>query len=244
MGYEKQIFSHGANMGVSLPSGQKLNSTEKPRIVPVANGPLYLINSQVPERIENLQNSRGETIFKVVSVALCRCGGSNNKPFCDGTHSSLGFSSENKNPPQAKDRRKDYAGKNITVHDNRGICSHSAECLRNLESVFRLGERPWINPDGATVESIIETVRKCPSGALSYSVDGIEHIDQEGRMPLVTVQKNGPYRVEGGVELVGISSWAEGASREHYTLCRCGASNSKPFCDGTHLQIRFKDDKN
>ena len=218
--------------------------TGKPSIILATNGPLYLVNSQLPERVENLQNSRGEAIFKISSIALCRCGGSNNKPFCDGTHSALGFSSENKSPPQTKDRRKDYVGKNITVHDNRRICSHSAECLRNLESVFRLGERPWINPDGATTESIVETVGKCPSGALSYSVDGIEHRDPESRKPMVTVEKNGPYRVEGGVELVGVGSWGEGASREHYMLCRCGASNNKPFCDGTHLQIKFKDHKN
>ena len=109
---------------------------------------------------------------------------------------------------------------------------------------IRLGERPWINPDGATLESIIETVKKCPSGALSYSVKGLENRDQLGRKPLVTVGKNGPYYVTGDVELAGIENWAVGASKEHYTLCRCGASNNKPFCDGTHLSINFKDERN
>jgi CDGSH-type Zn-finger protein len=218
---------------------------EKPKIMPVSNGPLYLINSQTPRIIENLKNSREEPISKIVSVALCRCGGSKDKPFCDGTHRSLGFSSENKNVPQTgEDKRKNYVGKGITVHDNRRICSHSAECVRNLESVFRLGQRPWINPNGASTESVIETVKKCPSGALSYSTDDIEYRDQEDRKPLVIVEKNGPYRVQGGIELVGINNWGKGASKEHYTLCRCGASNNKPFCDGSHLQIRFKDDKN
>jgi CDGSH-type Zn-finger protein len=216
----------------------------KPQIIPVSNGPLYLINSQRPENVENLQNSKGEPISKIVNVALCRCGGSKNKPFCDGTHGPLGFSSENNSPPQTIDRRKDYFGKKITVHDNRRSCSHSAECLRNLESVFCLEERPWINPDRATVQSIIDTVKKCPSGALSYSIDGVEHRNQIDRKPLVIVDKNGPYRIEGGIELIGIDNWAAGASKEHYTLCRCGASNNKPFCDGTHLSIKFKDEKN
>lgn len=94
------------------------------------------------------------------------------------------------------------------------------------------------------MESIIETIRKCPSGALSYSVDGIEHRDEEDAKPIVIVQKNGPYLIRGEIELVGVNDWAEGASKEHYTLCRCGASNNKPSCDGSHLQIRFKDDKN
>lgn len=218
--------------------------SDKPKIMPIPNGPLYLINSSTPQRVENIFNSKGEPIYKITSVALCRCGGSKNKPFCDGTHGPLGFLSENKGPAQTADRRKDYVGKKITVHDNRRICSHSAECLRNLESVFRLGERPWINPDGATFESIIDTVKKCPSGALSYSVKGLENRDQLGRQPLVMVGKNGPYYVTGGVELAGIENWAAGASKEHYALCRCGASNNKPFCDGTHLSIGFKDEKN
>jgi CDGSH-type Zn-finger protein len=214
----------------------------KPKLKPVPNGPLYLINSDKPQQVENLQNSNGEPISKIVSVALCRCGGSKTKPFCDGTHGPSHFSSENKSPPQTADRRKDYFGKKITVHDNRRICSHSAECLRNLESVFNLEQRPWINPDQATVESVIDTVKKCPSGALSYSLDGIEYRDQTERKPVVIVDKNGPYRVVGGIELVGIENWAIWASKEHYTLCRCGASNNKPFCDGTHLSIKFKDD--
>lgn len=218
--------------------------TKKPQIVPVPDGPLYLISSHVPEEVENLQNSIGEPISRIVSVALCRCGGSRNKPFCDGMHGPSGFSSANKSPPQTADRRKDYVGKEITIHDNRRICSHSAECLRNLESVFHLGERPWINPDGATVQSAIATVKKCPSGALSYSVQGIEHRDQDVRKPVVIVERNGPYCIQGGIELTGINNWGEGASKEHYTLCRCGASNNKPFCDGTHHSIEFKDEKN
>jgi CDGSH-type Zn-finger protein len=217
-------------------------SAAKPKIKPIPNGPLYLINSDKPQQIDNLQNSKGEPISKIVSVALCRCGGSRSKPFCDGTHGPSHFSSENKSSPQTADRRKDYVGKKIVVHDNRRICSHSAECLRNLESVFNLEQRPWINPDQATVELIIDTVKKCPSGALSYSIDGVEHRDQTERRPFVTVDKNGPYRVQGGIELIGVENWAVGASKEHYTLCRCGASGNKPFCDGAHLQIRFKDD--
>jgi CDGSH-type Zn-finger protein len=200
-----------------------------------------LINSDVPQIVENLLNSRHEPVSKIQTVPLCRCGGSNNKPFCDGTHARIGFSSENNNPPHAPDKRKDYFGKNITVHDNRRICSHSAECLRNLESVFNLEERPWINPDQAAVESVIDAVRKCPSGALSYSMDGVEHRDQTERKPVIIADKNGPYRVEGGIELIGVENWASGASKEHYTLCRCGASNNKPFCDGTHLSIKFRD---
>jgi uncharacterized Fe-S cluster protein YjdI len=95
----------------------------------------------------------------------------------------------------------------LKISYDRRICSHSAECLRNLESVFNLENWPWINPDRATVESVIETVKKCPSGALSCSINGIEHKDQTIRKPIVIVDKDGPYRIEGGVELIGIGKW-------------------------------------
>jgi uncharacterized Fe-S cluster protein YjdI/CDGSH-type Zn-finger protein len=135
-------------------------------------------------------------------------------------------------------------GNKITIHDNRKIRSHAAECVNNLPSVFQLNARPWINPAGAEMEEIINTIRKCPSGALSYSIDGIEYKDHDERKPKVTVSKDGPYVITGGIDMIGDNiQFAEGSSREHYTLCRCGASNNKPFCDGMHKVISFKDDK-
>src|SRR5919198_308877 len=202
---------------------------EKPKIMPLPNGPYYLLNDMKPKIVENLQNSKGEPLSTVTGVALCRCGASKNKPFCDGTHATIGFSSENKGTEKdvsgeekkvIKDKRKDYVGKKITVHDNRRICSHAAECVNKLPSVFRLNARPWIDPDGANVEEIINTIRKCPSGALSYSIDGMEHRDQNDRNPLVTVSKDGPYLITGGIELIG-DNIQFGASKEYYTLYRC-----------------------
>jgi CDGSH-type Zn-finger protein len=57
---------------------------------------------------------------------------------------------------------------------------------------------------------------------------------------MITVTNDGPYAVTGGVELAAVP-FGDGASREHYTLCRCGGSKNKPFCDGTHWSIGFKD---
>jgi uncharacterized Fe-S cluster protein YjdI len=99
-------------------------------------------------------------------MALCRCGGSANKPFCDGTHARISFSSH-KRPDCVPDRRDHYVGAGVTIHDNRGICQHAGFCTDNLSKVFRLHQEPWIEPDGATVEAIIDQVRQCPSGALS-----------------------------------------------------------------------------
>jgi CDGSH-type Zn-finger protein len=222
----------------------------KPKIWPLPNGPYYLINDMQPKVVDNLQNFKGEPLSTTVGTALCRCGASKNKPFCDGTHNVIGFSSANKTLENddikkivIKDKRRDYPGKEITVHDNRKICSHAAECVNNLSSVFKLGSRPWINPDASKMNDIIHVVRRCPSGALSYSIDGVEYRDpEEQRNPTVTVLKNGPYHITGGIELIGEDiQFGEGASKEHYTLCRCGASENKPFCDGAHKSSKFND---
>ena len=233
-----------------MKSNNKENVDVKPKILPLPNGPYYLINDMQPKVVYNLQNFKGEPLSTTVGTALCRCGGSKNKPFCDGTHNVIRFSSANKTLENddikkivIKDKRRDYPGKEITVHDNRKICSHAAECVNNLSSVFKLGSRPWINPDASKMNDIIDVVRRCPSGALSYSIDGVEYRDpEEQRNPSVKVLKNGPYHITGGIELIGENiQFGEGASKEHYTLCRCGASENKPFCDGAHKSSNFND---
>ena len=222
---------------------------EKPKILTLPNGPYYLINEMEPKVVENLRNSNGESLSTICGIALCRCGASKNKPFCDGTHGIIRFLNNDTEVTETghivKDKRKTYAGKKIIIHDNRKICSHAAECVNNLPSVFKFDARPWIDPEAATLEESINTIRKCPSGALSYSIDGVEYKDQNERKPMVTVSKEGPYIITGGVELIGDNlQFGDGASKEHYTLCRCGASRNKPFCDGMHRVINFKDDKN
>ena len=198
------------------------------------NGP-YLVKG-----LTRFSNSRGDAIATEETMALCRCGGSANKPFCDGTHKKNGFD-DSKKPDRVKDRRSDYVGKAITIHDNRGICAHAGECTDRLSEVWRMRTKPWIDADGADADAIIETIAACPSGALSYSIDGTEHRDRDGP-PAMRLSKNGPYMVTGGIELEDME-FGEGASREHFTLCRCGASKNKPFCDGSHYHVGFEHDE-
>jgi CDGSH-type Zn-finger protein len=174
-------------------------------------------------------------------LALCRCGCSTTKPFCSGMHKEIGFDSANLRD-DSLDRRVDYPGDGITIHDNRGICAHSGFCTDNLPGVWRLKQEPWIDPHGAAADEIAAVVRMCPSGALSYSVGGVELRDREDA-PAILVSRNGPYFVTGAIELVD-APWGDGASREHYTLCRCGQSKNKPFCDGSHWAAQFSDPLN
>ena len=207
----------------------------KPTIRCLENGPYRV------EGLENLSNSKGESLAAKPAMSLCRCGGSANKPFCDGTHKTNGFSSAKQSDGGA-DRRDDYVGQSIAIHDNRSVCSHAGYCSDTLAAVFRLRTEPWIDPDAANPEEIIAAVKRCPSGALSYSAEGVEHRDQD-RDAQILVSKDGPLYVTGGIELVDESPSA-GASEEHYALCRCGGSKNKPFCDGTHWSLEFKDDNN
>lgn len=205
--------------------------SEGPTIECKPNGP-YIVKG-----LEDLRDWRGERIDAAPVMALCRCGGSANKPFCDSTHKKIGFSGA-KLADRSTDQRDSYPAGKITIHDNRSICAHAGHCTDSLGSVFKYRSEPWIDPAAGTSEAIIEAVRRCPSGALSYTLDGVQGRDPQ-RAPAITVTKEGPYAVVGGVRLIE-QTWAEGASTEHYTLCRCGGSKNKPFCDGTHWGIGFK----
>src|SRR3970040_1922451 len=91
-------------------------SQDNPKILPLSNGPYYLINDMKPKIVEHLQDENGKPLSNIRGAALCRCGASKNKPFCDGTHSIIGFSSSNKvisdEDKISKDKKKSYAGKN------------------------------------------------------------------------------------------------------------------------------------
>ena len=211
---------------------------ERPRIACLPNGPYYLLNEMQASPVPNLVRTSGAACSTVRGVALCRCGGSKNKPFCDGTHSTNGFT-DRKLADGSANKRGIHKGKRITIFDNRAICAHAGYCTDGLKSVFRYGAEPWIDADGAAVAEIIAIVEKCPSGALSYAVDGVEAV-APARPSKVVVSDNGPYAVQGGIELMNVE-FGDGASREHYTLCRCGASANKPFCDGSHWRVEFRD---
>lgn len=202
-------------------------------IQPTENGSLAVTG------LENFRNSRGEALPTKAKIFLCRCGGSSNKPFCDGSHKRNGFSDARESSAPL-DKERAYAGQQITVHDNRAICSHSQRCVKELAAVFNNKSRPWVNPDGASPEEIIALVKKCPSGALSYSIAGKQQRNFE-REPQITISKNGPYHISGEIVL---QHDLQPPATEHYSLCRCGASKNKPFCDGSHHQSGFQDDQN
>ncbi len=205
---------------------------KKPVIQTTNKGPYVL--SGLDKLTEANSNS-----FKLddPTIALCRCGKSRTKPLCDGTHGKIQVSDE-KSQDRVQRKLESYQGKEITIHDDRGICSHAGFCTDGLPRVFRMGVEPWIDPDGEEKEKIIETIRKCPSGALTYSIDGVKyHAFSDGVQIVVT--EDGPYAVKGNINLEDEDT---PQTQDHYTLCRCGHSKNKPFCSGQHWYEKFSDD--
>jgi CDGSH-type Zn-finger protein len=188
--------------------------------------------------VDRLTGADGRELPLAPVTALCRCGASGSKPYCDGSHARIGFVGKRERSAPAG-RSRSYAGKHITIHDNRRACAHSAECLQGLPAVFRKDGKPWIDPDAATAEEIIRVIESCPSGALSYTVHGELHQEWSDGPPAIKVDKGGPLRCTGCIALKDADGAAPAAA-SHYTLCRCGKSANKPFCDGTHWKERFK----
>jgi CDGSH-type Zn-finger protein/truncated hemoglobin YjbI len=214
----------------------------RPVVMTAKNGPYLVTNVPV------LRTPLGERLTVPPQVALCRCGASAMKPFCDGTHATSGFT-DDKDPSRVPDQRDTYPGQQVTIFDNRGICQHAGLCTDRLPTAFRTNEEPFVAPSGARMDELIHAVRDCPSGALSLAFDGEEArslADWHGqRERAIEITQDGPYRVTGGVSLVDATGTdvprAAGSSREHYALCRCGHSQNKPFCSGMHWYIGFHD---
>jgi CDGSH-type Zn-finger protein len=209
--------------------------TSRTTVRPEVDGP-YLVRN-----LRKLSNSKGESLPVRPIVALCRCGGSNIKPYCDGTHARIGFCSS-KLETRTPDRLDRYEAKEIVVLDNRGTCCHFGNCTDHLPQVFHNKGEPFVTADGADAAAIEAIVRECPSGALGFMRDGVTYEGEE-REPEIFVAHNASYYVRGGIELEG-EPLNKGASREHYALCRCGQSKNKPFCDGSHWYAKFSDEDN
>ncbi|MDY0362320.1 MAG: CDGSH iron-sulfur domain-containing protein [Desulforegulaceae bacterium] len=189
-------------------------------------GPFQFVN------IEEAFDSSGKKVELEKVASICRCGKSKYKPNCDGSHCNEAFANE-KDDDRISDKVKDYVGENIIIHDNRGICCHDGSCTKFLPEVFKMNERPWIDPDGASPGKIIEVIQKCPSGALSFTLGTKRYKEFGQKTEKVIFIEEGPIQVEGGIEFLDYSGSAPECS-EHYTLCRCSKSKNKPFCDGSH----------
>jgi len=169
---------------------------------------------------------------------LCRCGGSANKPFCDGTHARIGFDgNETADRGPVAGRARDYEGDGVTIHDDRSLCAHLGFCTDELPAVFASRRDPWIDAGAAGATAIARQVGRCPSGALAATLREAGPVEDE--LPArILPSPDGPYFVTGAVRVVAADGTPYEA-RNRQALCRCGGSANKPFCNGTHWSIGF-----
>jgi CDGSH-type Zn-finger protein len=213
------------------------------QVIKVADGGPYIVSGSVPVTSKRpIESEHGEPLtWKTTrpnetkpTVALCRCGASSNKPYCDGTHAATQWDGTD-NAPEGTydDRAKSYGGDGIEVFDDRPICVHAGFCGNQVTNVWKMAAK---TSDSRIRAEAMAMVERCPSGALTYAVDGEAN---EPDLPAgVAVIPDGPLWVSGGIEVTR----ADGSTleqRNRVTLCRCGHSASKPLCDGSHKEAGF-----
>jgi CDGSH-type Zn-finger protein/uncharacterized Fe-S cluster protein YjdI len=129
----------------------------------------------------------------------------------------------------------EYRGERITVINDGKRCIHSRYCVLNLPSVFRPNvDGPWIEPDAAATEAAIAVITKCPSGALRYRPEGSAPAECVPGVNTIRVMEDGPLVVHAELSVGG------DAASHRATLCRCGKSFNKPYCDRMHVKAGFK----
>lgn len=134
---------------------------------------------------------------------------------------------------------KEYSNGEITIVWKPGTCIHAGKCVQGLPEVFKPKENPWIKIDQASTDALINQVKACPSGALSYYVNGEKDQVAETKETTVEVLANGPLLVHGTCSVKNADGTTE-TKNNTTAFCRCGASANKPYCDGGHRKIGFE----
>ena len=127
--------------------------------------------------------------------------------------------------------RKTYQGQDIAVSFDMKRCIHARNCFLKLPKVFDPAQHPWVQPDNASAEEVAAMIRTCPSGALAFQKSDAD--EQPPIINRISVLENGPLAVMGNIVVDGT------ADQPRVTLCRCGLSKNKPYCDYSHVDGGF-----
>jgi CDGSH-type Zn-finger protein len=210
------------------------------------NGP-YIVTGGVPLIVAEICNDNEGycRTWKIVNrypvkeeYALCRCGYSENRPFCDGTHAKVRFNGTETAGSEEYLRHPNITqGPALELTDYEDLCVHARFCMR-AGGIWNL-TRQSNNPEARAIA--IEEACNCPSGRLVIrDLKSGELVEPVLEKSIVVIEypakgEHGPLWVRGGIPVVS----ADGKPykvRNRVTLCRCGKSHNKPFCDGNHVQ--------
>ena len=180
---------------------------------------------------DSLTWQAGASIPHPDELRLCRCGESSDKPFCDNSHRKSTFDgTETASTSDRSERLQEYPGVGLTLSDDRSLCEHAGFCTNQVTSVWKMMADTG---DPVTRSQVIAMIERCPSGALTYEIDGVTN---EPDLPVeIAVVDDGPLWLTGGIAVVR-SDGQLLEPRNRITLCRCGKSKNKPLCDGSHWE--------
>jgi CDGSH-type Zn-finger protein len=220
------------------------------KVVIAKNGP-YLVSGNLPLSTEIAMIGKegepetwkkGKEFPKQESYALCRCGQSKNKPYCDGTHAKTGFEcTETASREKYLDKCNKISGPGIDLTDAEELCSAARFC--------HLSGGTWDNversDDPEAKKMAIQTACNCPSGRLVVWDKSGKPIEPKHKPSISLIEDpqagaSGPIWLKGGVEIESADG-SKHETRNRVTLCRCGKSNNKPYCDGAHIRAKFND---
>ncbi len=221
------------------------------KVVITKNGP-YLVSGNLPlvKEISKIGKEgepekwvKGKKYPKQKNCALCRCGESKNKPFCDGTHLQINFKGkETASREKYLNQSEKLSGPDLDLTDAPNFCSVARFC--------HLSGGTWKNvqnSDNPKAKKIaIQTACNCPSGRLvAWNKKTGKAIEPKFKASVSLIEDqqakvSGPIWLKGGICLES-EDGKKYETRNRMTLCRCGKSQNKPFCDGSHLEAHFND---
>jgi CDGSH-type Zn-finger protein/uncharacterized Fe-S cluster protein YjdI len=136
--------------------------------------------------------------------------------------------------PTVIDGTEHIEGESLTLLYETKKCIHARFCVTGAPKVFLANVKgPWIDPDGIEVDRLVEIAHACPSGAIRYTRKDGKHDETPPPVNLIAIREAGPYAVRAEIRLNGEPAGFRA------TLCRCGASKNKPFCDSSHHDVGF-----
>ncbi|MCH7606186.1 MAG: CDGSH iron-sulfur domain-containing protein [Chloroflexi bacterium] len=210
------------------------------------NGP-YIVRGSIPlVRKSEVMSEHGEPLTwkkeadlsNAQTYTLCRCGHSNNKPFCDGSHTMKEFDgAEAADTGPISARQKTFDSPKLQIQDDHSICVHSGFCGNRITNIWKMLAD---SEDSQVRAQIMSMIEKCPSGTLTYTLEPEGDIIEPHLPKEISVIPNGPLWVSGGIP-VERRDGKPLETRNRVTLCRCGQSSIKPLCDGTHKEVGFTD---
>jgi CDGSH-type Zn-finger protein len=227
-----------------------MTETAQQSIKITRNGP-YVVKGSVPLSVQTIGvNSEGEAVKWIegehyplkASYSLCRCGKSKKKPFCDGSHAKIGFDgTETAERSTFLEMAKTYEGPSMVLSDAKCLCALARFCDPHggVWNMVKMSDDPEIR------EVFLQEVWDCPAGRLvAWDKKTGKAVEPHLEPSIVLVEDpqkacSGPIWVRGGIPIIG-EDGTPYEIRNRVTLCRCGASQNKPFCDARHIFTHFK----